>query len=120
MISDLAKVSSKFVEYITSLFRKRKTPDPGPIVDTITETISEITENQRVTKERLSAISEEAQTLLRDLTQKELEQIEKWRTDMGKFLAGFGIDKSCIDEFLASPTVEKLDELKKRFPKAFE
>lgn len=117
MISDLARVSYKAYLYLVELFNG---PSPSkPVPKELTEVISKITAAQEVSRKRLDDISTEAAALLKTLTEKEAEQIIRWKKDLGEFLMEQGIDKSCVDEFIKDPSPGKLNELRNSHPRKY-
>lgn len=114
MISDLAKLSIKIQMFIMGLFRKE--PEAAPMVSEIEEVISKITAAQNASRERIDNLTTEAAALLKTLTEKEAEQIARWKKDISEFLQKEGVDCACIDEFLQDPSPQKLEELRAKFP----
>lgn len=114
MVSDLAKISYKFYLYILELF-KPKQEDP-PVPPELEEVISKITAAQNASRERLDQISTEAAALLRTLTEREAQQVARWKKGIEKLLKEEGVDSVCIDEFLKDPSLENLEELRKKYP----
>lgn len=114
MISDLAKLSIKIHMFFMGLFRK--TPDEAPIVTVIEDVISKITAAQNASRERIDNLTSEAADLLRTLTEKEAEQVIKWKREIEEFLHREGVDCACIDEFLKDPSPQKLEEFRIKYP----
>lgn len=115
MISDLAKLSIKVQMFIEGLFKKKQ-KDP-PLVTVLEDVISKITAAQNASRERIDNLSIEAAYLLKTLTEKEEEQIARWKKEIEGFLLSEGVDSACIDEFLKDPSPEKLEELRVKYPK---
>lgn len=114
MISDMAKMSYKVYLYILGLFKQ--TPDEPPVPPELEQVISKITAAQNASRERLDQISTEAAALLKTLTEREAQQVARWKQDIEKFLKEEGVDREGIDEFLKDPSLEKLDELRRKYP----
>lgn len=115
MISDLSRITYKGYLYLIGLFRRE--PKEHPVPPEISDVISQITAAQNASRQRLDQISTEAAALLKALTEKEADRINQWKQEIGKFLQEEGIDSVCIDEFLKDPSLEKLDELRKKYPR---
>lgn len=114
MISDLSRISYKGYLYLVGLFKK--TPEEPPVPQELEAVISKITAAQNASRERLDQISNEAAALLKTLTEKEAQQVARWKQDIEKFLKEEGVDCVCIDEFLKNPSLENLEELRKKYP----
>lgn len=115
MISDLARLTYSGYLYLVELFRGG-TKEP-PIPPELMDVISKITAAQNESRKKLDEITTEAAALLRTLTEKEAEQIARWRNELGEFLKNQGVDGSAIDEFLNAPSMERLDELRQKYPR---
>lgn len=115
MISDLSRVTYKGYLYLIGLFRRE--PEAPPVPPEVEDVISKITAAQNASRERLNKISTEAASLLQTLTEKEAQRIDSWKKDIEKFLKEEGVDCVCIDEFLKDPSVEKLNELRNKYPR---
>lgn len=116
MISDFSRLAYRGYLYLMALFQKPE--EPVVATSELEDVISKLTEAQRAHTDRINKVAEEAADLLKTLTTKETQRIEQWKGDIKTFLMQEGIDEICIDEFVKNPSLEKLEELRSKYPKA--
>jgi len=114
MISDLSRWAYMGYLYLVGLIQK--TNEPPHVPEELGDVISKLTAAQISARQRLDEITTEAGALLKTLTDKELEQVSRWKKYISEFLKEEGVDSVCIDEFLKNPTVENFESLRSKYP----